>query len=54
MRKSYVISLAEPRDVAKWMQLVDLVSNDFPGLDKEEYKSCTSRFKGKRYRFKHV
>jgi len=38
MGKSYQISLAEIDDIEKWMALVDIVGDDFPGLDKEEYK----------------
>lgn len=38
MENSNIISLAETYDAEEWMGLVDIVGDDFPGLDKCEYK----------------
>lgn len=38
IRNYYNIVNAEKNDVFKWMQLVNIVKDDFPGLNKEEYE----------------
>ena len=37
-QNNYDILYAEKRDINKWMKLVDIVKDDFPGLIKEEYE----------------
>lgn len=35
---NYVAQFAHHEDVEEWMQLVDMVEDSFPNLDKEEYR----------------
>ncbi len=38
MNKKYELDFANLSDVESWMNLVDIVEDNFPGLDKGEYK----------------
>lgn len=38
MKKSYDILLAGESDTERWMELVDVVGEDFPGLNRDSYE----------------
>jgi len=48
MKGSFITTLAELHDVGEWMLLVEIVSDDFPGLQKDEYEGFLLECIGKR------
>lgn len=43
MENPYVLQLAMPQDVENWMNMVDVVKDNFPGLMVDEYKEMLKR-----------
>jgi len=38
MNNQYIIDFADYKDIDEWMNIVDIVKDDFPGLDMDDYR----------------